>query len=96
MPANKKHLTASPWQRLLKITAAIVGGYFVTSSFLLFLMYCCNKKDVLVTMKFMAYLIWVALMIIAFLAKSGWKIWGWYLLIGTLFFAPSIYGMIFK
>ncbi len=96
MPANKKHLTASPWQRLLKITAAIAGGYWVTSSFMLFLMHFFSKKEVLVTMKFMSYLVWVALMIIAFLAKNGWKIWGWYLLAGSIFFSPFIYGMIFK
>lgn len=96
MPANKKHLTASPWQRLLKVTAAIIGGYWVTNTFLLFLLHYCNKKDVLVTMKFMSYLIWVALMIIAFLAKNGWKIWAWYLLVGLAFFSPFIYSMIFK
>ena len=96
MPANKKYLTASPSQRLLKITAAIAGGYWVTTAFMLCLMHFCSKKEVLVTMKFMAYLIWVVLMILAFLAKSGWKIWGWYLLAGSLFFAPFIYGMIFK
>lgn len=96
MPANKKHLTASPLQRLLKITAAIIGGYWVTSSFLLFLLHFGSKKDVLITMKFMSYLVWVALMILAFLAKSGWKIWGWYLLAGTLLLSPVLYGMIFK
>lgn len=96
MPANKKYLTAAPWQRLLKITAAIIGGYLVTNSFLLFLLYYFSKKEVLVTMKFLSYLIWVVLMVIAFLAKSGWKIWAWYLLISIVFFIPFFYRMIFK
>lgn len=96
MPANKKHLTASPWQRLLKITAAIIGGYWVTNTFMLLMLHYFARKEVLVTMKFLSYLIWVALMIVAFLAKSGWKIWAWYLLIGTVLFTPFLYGMIFK
>jgi hypothetical protein len=35
-------------------------------------------------MAFSGFILWVALMIVAFLAKSGWKIWGIYLLITLL------------
>lgn len=96
MPANKKHLTQSPLQRILKITAAILGGYIVTLSLQLLLVHYLSKKDVLITMKFMCYIIWVGLMIIAFLSKNGWKTWGWYLLISLLLLSPIIYGMIVK
>lgn len=96
MPANKKYLTASPWQRTLKITAAFVGGYLVTSAFHHFLMLFLPKKDMYVTMHFSAYIIWAILMIVAFLAKSGWKIWGWYLLATILLFSPYLYQLINK
>ena len=33
MPANKKYLTPSPWQRFAKISAAILGGLIVALMF---------------------------------------------------------------
>ena len=48
MPANKKYLS-TPGQRVVKITAAFAGGYLVTFTFHLFLMYFLDKKNVLVT-----------------------------------------------
>ncbi len=94
MPANKKHLTQSPGQRLLKITAAIIGGYGVTCALHLFMAHYFSKKDLLITMKFTAYLVWVALMILAFLSKNGWKIWGWYLLAIAVLASPFIYSLL--
>jgi Ca2+/Na+ antiporter len=44
-----------------------------------------SRKDVLITMAFSGFILWVALMVIAFLAKSGWKIWGVYILLSLLF-----------
>jgi uncharacterized membrane protein len=41
-------------------------------------------------MAFTGFILWVTLMVIAFLAKNGWKIWGIYLFI-TLLFALLIY-----
>ncbi|MBF4492228.1 hypothetical protein IR010_06710 [Flavobacterium sp. MR2016-29] len=85
MPANPKYLTQSKWQRFAKITAAILGGYFVSVTFHLVLAAWFNRPDVLMTMAFTGFILWVALMIVAFLAKSGWKIWGIYILISLLF-----------
>ncbi|MBX3255826.1 MAG: hypothetical protein KF862_16955 [Chitinophagaceae bacterium] len=96
MPANKKYLTASPLQRTLKITAAIIGGYMVSTAFHQFLMLFLSKKEVYMTMHFSVYIMWAVLMIVAFLAKSGWKIWGWYLLASAVFFAPVLYQIINK
>lgn len=95
MPANKKYLS-SPRQRVLKVSAALLGGYMVTSAFHLFLLLFVEKKPLLVTMYFSTYILWAVLMIFAFLAKSGWKIWGWYLLISLLFFSPFLYRMLFQ
>lgn len=96
MPANKKYLTQSPLQRTLKITAGIIGGYLVTLALHEFIMLFLPKKDVYMTMHFTTYIIWAILMVLAFLAKSGWKIWGWYLLAGALLLSPFFYTMIVK
>jgi hypothetical protein len=90
MPANPKYLTKSPWQRFAKITAAILGGYFVSVTFHLALASWLNRANVLMTMAFSGFILWVALMVVAFLAKSGWKIWGIYILL-TLVFSLFIY-----
>lgn len=92
MPANKKHLTASPWQRLLKITAAFIGGYMVTMSLHLLLMTFLDKSTIFMTMKFSVYILWCVLMIVAFLSTNGWKIWGIYLGLSLLFFLPYLLG----
>jgi hypothetical protein len=90
MPANPKYLTQSKWQRFAKITAAILGGYFVSVTFHLALAAWLNRANVLMTMAFSGFILWVALMVVAFLAKSGWKIWGIYILL-TLAFSLLIY-----
>jgi len=90
MPANPKYLTQSKWQRFAKITAAILGGYFVSVTFHLALAAWINRSNILMTMAFSGFILWVALMVIAFLAKNGLKIWGLYILL-TLFFSFLIY-----
>lgn len=85
MPANKKYLTQSPWQRFAKITAGFFGGYLVTLSLFMALAYWIDHKAVLLSLRFAGFLVWVTLLILAFLAKNGWKIWGIYLLISLLF-----------
>lgn len=85
MPANPKYLTQSKWQRFAKITAAILGGYFVTVTFHLALASWFNRANILITMAFSGFILWVALMVIAFLAKNGWKIWMVYILLSLTF-----------
>lgn len=85
MPADKKHLS-STGQRILKISAGILGGYLVTvllhnaiASFLK------NKDGLIVTSAYTSFLLWSILMVIAFLTKNGWKVWGVYLLLIFIF-----------
>ncbi len=85
MPANPKYLTQCKWQRFAKITAAILGGYLVSMSFHLALTTLFNRADVVITMAFSGFILWVILMVIAFLAKNGWKIWLIYLGLTILF-----------
>ncbi|WP_264535878.1 hypothetical protein [Flavobacterium sp. N1736] len=90
MPANPKYLTQSSWQRFAKITAAILGGYFVSVTFHLALAAWFGRANILMTMAFSGFIVWVALMVIAFLAKSAWKIWTIYIFL-TLVFSLLIY-----
>ena len=72
---------SGPGQRLLKVTAGILGGFIVTilfhnaiGSMLEF------KGGLIITTGYTAFILWAALMVIAFMFKNGWKIWGIYLL----------------
>ena len=90
MPANEKYLTASGWQKALKISAGVLGGYFVSVSFHLALAAWLNHVTVLITMTFTGFILWGTLMVLAFLANSGWRVWGLYLLL-TLIFSVMIF-----
>jgi len=92
MPANKKYLS-TPFQRFLKITAGFIGGYVVMISFHVLVTHIFEKKDVVATACFTGYLLWAVLLLLAFLAKSGWKIWGLYLLLASVFSLPYFFKM---
>ncbi len=89
MPANKKYLS-SPFQRFLKITAGFIGGYAVMLSFHILLTFIFEKKNVVITAAFTGYILWAVLLLFAFLAKSGWEIWGLYILLTLLFALPYL------
>ena len=93
MPANPKYLTQSKWQRFAKITAAIIGAYFVSVSFHLALASWLNRVNVIITMAFTVFMLWVALMIVAFLSKNALKIWLIYLVLSILFMGLSFLGI---
>ncbi len=78
MPANKKYLTKSPLHKILKITSGFIGGYLITITFFAVLLHFFDAGNVLFTLRFMGFLFWTALLLLAFLAKSGWKILGIY------------------
>lgn len=84
MPANPKYLSSN-WQRFAKITAGFLGGYLVTVTFHLALSFWINHINVIITATYTSFILWAALMVVAFLAKNGWKIWGLYLLLSLLF-----------
>ncbi|KDN56657.1 hypothetical protein [Flavobacterium seoulense] len=96
MPANPKYLTQSKWQRFSKITAAILGGYLVSVSFHLALASWFNRANIMITMAYTGFILWVALMVIAFLAKKAWKIWLIYLGMTLVFSALVYLGQIYN
>ncbi|MEM6865434.1 MAG: hypothetical protein AAF575_09630 [Bacteroidota bacterium] len=90
MPANPKHLS-SPGQRVLKITAGILGGFFVTILFHNALGSLLEEKGgLIITSAYTSFILWALLLALAFLMKNGWKVWGLYLLF-ILFFGTIIY-----
>jgi hypothetical protein len=90
MPANKKYLTTSKRQRFAKISAGFLGGYMVTMALHLAVAQWTDRANVIITMAFSGFILWAVLMLLAFLAKNGWKVWGLYLLL-TLVFSVCIY-----
>lgn len=84
MPANKKYLTRSPWQRFAKISAAILGGLIVAVLFHLALASWFDRAVVVISSAYTAFILWAVLMVLAFLGKNGWKVWGIYLLASLL------------
>jgi len=80
MPAKKEYLTTRG-QRALKITAGLIGGYCLAVAIQMVLSVLIpNRVAVILTGAFSVFMLWVAFMVLAFLARSGWIIWGIYLL----------------
>lgn len=85
MPANPKYLS-SVGQRILKISAGIVGGYLLSGAIhLLLALIPTVGMTMLISGVFSMFLLWVLFMVIAFLSHNGWKIWGLYLFFTLLF-----------
>jgi len=85
MPANKKHLTKSPWLRLAKILTGTIGGYLVMFTFHLLLSKIFSPQDVVVTSFFTGYILWAVLLLMAFLERNVLKISGIYLILSLAF-----------
>ena len=90
MPAKKKYLTKSPFERFLKITAGFIGGYCVMISFHQLFGYVVEPKYVVITAAFTGYILWAVLLLLAFLAESAWKVWLSYALLTLLFSLPIL------
>lgn len=87
MPANKKHLTKSPWLRLVKILVGTIGGYAVMFSLHLVVTKIFPQKDVIVTSFITGYILWAILLLMAFIIKNVWKVLAIYLLLTLIFSA---------
>ncbi|MEM6698526.1 MAG: hypothetical protein AAF806_03470 [Bacteroidota bacterium] len=80
MPAKQQYLS-STGQRWLKVTAAILGGYALAVAIHLALgVVIEDQSTVVITSAYTTFFLWIFLMILAFSFKSGWKLWGVYLL----------------
>lgn len=96
MPANRKYLTNSMWQRVAKISASLLGGYLIAvGTHLLLTLWLPGHRVVLVTFRYSLYLLWVVFMFIPFLFENGWKCWLYYFVIIALLAAGIVDGMIY-
>lgn len=93
MPANPKYLNPKFSHRLATISAAIVGSLMITLSFHFALAVWFDKVTVIITSTFTAFVLWVVLMMLAFMAKNGLKIWGIYLLVTLIFSLITYLGL---
>ena len=88
MPASPKHLTISPWQQFAKISSGILGGYIITALFhMCLILWLPYSKEILITSIYTHFIVWITLLIIPFLFKNGWKVWGLYILISIILYA---------
>lgn len=90
MPANKKELS-TPIQRFAKITAGFIGGYVLTQSFHMFLALWWDIPNAIMTLRCIGFILWCVLLILAFLAKNGWKVWAIYLILSLVFIGLIYY-----
>lgn len=82
MPANPKYLNKSPWQQFAKLSAGILGGYIISSLLHMVLaLFIFPHKIVIATSIVTLFIVWCTLLIIPYLFKNGWKVWGIYLFI---------------
>ncbi len=79
MPANKKHLNKSGWNRFARIAAGFLGGFFLTTTFHLVLALWIDRPNVLITSAFTGFILWAGLFIVAFLIKKARHVWSLYL-----------------
>ncbi|MGK6352403.1 hypothetical protein [Parapedobacter sp. DT-150] len=92
MPAKTKYLS-SPGQRVLKITAGLLGGYFLAVAIHLALALIPGiGAALLISGSFSVFFLWVIFIVLAFLARNGWKVWGIYLLLSTVLVMAAHYG----
>lgn len=93
MPAKKEYLS-NPGQRAIKIATSILGGYFLSITFHMWLgvlLPVDGRNIVMLTSTFTLFILWGVLMILPFLAKSAWKILGLYILLILLFSVTIFY-----
>ena len=79
MPANSKYLTNHKGHRFAKISAGILGGFLITAGTMLAIAsWTKAPKNIFISFVYLIYIEWCALILVAFLFKSGLKCWAWY------------------
>ena len=81
MPANKKHLTRSPWQRLSKFIAGFIGGYTITQLLGILALKIAPPTLTLITLLYAGFAVWVTLFLMVYLFENGYKILAIYTLV---------------
>lgn len=85
MPANKKYLSTSPWTKLSRFVAGVVGGFFVTISFFGLLSHLVDARGAIISLSLFGFLMWAGLILTAYLIKKPLVVWLIYFLCASLF-----------
>ncbi len=75
MPANKKYLNKSNFDKFLKITGGLILGYSICLLLFTLLAYYLDVINILEIFRFLGFIVWSGLLLIAFLLKKGWQVW---------------------
>jgi len=87
MPANSKYLTTSPLQRILRISAGVIGGYIITALIhMVSALLLPWHKEVLALSIVIYFPIWAIFLFIPFFRKNGLTTWLYYLIIILLLY----------
>jgi hypothetical protein len=79
MPAKEKYLTRG-WKRFSRVLVAILGSYLATMSLhVLAVRFVPYESFWLLTTAYSAFILWVVLMVTAFLIRKTWITWSVYL-----------------
>lgn len=73
MPANKKYLTNSPLDKIIRILSGFGMGYLINILFFSIMGKWIDQGSVLMTVQFLGFLLWAVLLITSFLIKNPWK-----------------------
>lgn len=91
MPANKKYLTQSTPRKIFRLSAGLLGGYFVTVSFFGLLSKIFEPAATMISLRLFGFLLWCGLLINAYLMESPLRVWLLYLGIGAFFILTTVY-----
>ncbi|MEM7109720.1 MAG: hypothetical protein AAF519_15955 [Bacteroidota bacterium] len=79
MPVNPKYLSNS-WKRFSKVMAAIFGSLFVTGFVHAAIgKHAPNPLDVTMSTQYTSFLMWVFLMVLAYVINKAWHVWVLYI-----------------
>ena len=87
MPAHKKYLSNSPWFKLGKLSAAILGGLVASISLHLALATWMDKRIVVPTAIFSSFLVWVLFMLLTYWIRKVLHVW---MLLGGIIIISAI------
>lgn len=75
MPANKKHLIKSPWEKTSKIIVSILGGLAASVALHLGIGSWVFKDFIVMVSLFTIYALWAFFIIMVYWIRKSWVSW---------------------
>lgn len=93
MPANTKYLTQSPWIKLGKLSACILGCLVTTLSIFIALATWFDRTAVMGTFMYSSFMVWTGLMLAVYWLPKVWQVWGLLLLLTGVSIVATYLGL---